>query len=103
MPDPLVRIELFPDEFLDLDTLLPESLFDLDLPTDAPDPLLAEPDRLILLPEPLDRLDPLLDVPLDLPTFPELLPTEPDLPVLLTRDPLLMPRVLTEEPLVLGV
>ena len=104
LPDPLLRDELSPDEFLDLVTLLPDLLFDLDLPTDVPEePLFPELDLLILLPDPLDRLEPLLEVPLDLPTFPELLPTELDLPVLRTRDPLLILLLLTEDPLVLGV
>ena len=104
LPDPLLRDELSPDEFLDLITLLPDLLFDRDLPTDVPEePLFPELDLLILLPDPLDRLEPLLEVPLDLPTFPELLPTELDLPVLRTRDPLLILLLLTEDPLVLGV
>lgn len=103
LPDPLLLDELLPDEVRDLFTLLPFPLLDLDRPTEVPELLLLEPDLLILLPDPLDLLDPLLDVPLDRPTFPELLPTEPDRPVLLTLEPLLMPRVLIEDPLVLGV
>lgn len=91
LPDPLLREELFPEDDRDLFTLLP-----------VPDPLL-DLERLMLLPDPLDRLDPLPEVPLERVTFPELLPTEPDLPVLLILVLLFIPLDLTEDPLVLGV